>query len=58
MKVAVMQPYFFSYLGCFSLIHSVNHFMFSISNNTKKVLKSEGISSATSVTMEGFKGNN
>ena len=24
----------------------------------KKVLKSEGISSATSVTMEGFKGNN
>ncbi len=28
MKVAVMQPYFFPYLGYFSLIHSVEHFMF------------------------------
>lgn len=28
MKVAVMQPYFFPYSGYFSLIHSVEHFMF------------------------------
>lgn len=28
MQVAVMQPYFFPYLGYFSLIHSVEHFMF------------------------------
>lgn len=28
MKVAVMQPYFFPYIGYFSLIHSVEHFMF------------------------------
>ena len=28
MKVAVMQPYFFPYLGYFSLIDSVEHFMF------------------------------
>jgi hypothetical protein len=28
MKVAVMQPYFFPYLGYFSLIHSIEHFMF------------------------------
>lgn len=28
MKAAVMQPYFFPYLGYFSLIHSVEHFMF------------------------------
>lgn len=28
MKIAVMQPYFFPYLGYFSLIHSVEHFMF------------------------------
>lgn len=28
MKLAVMQPYFFPYLGYFSLIHSVDHFMF------------------------------
>lgn len=27
-KVAVMQPYFFPYLGYFSLIDSVDHFMF------------------------------
>lgn len=26
--VAIMQPYFFPYLGYFSLIHSVEHFMF------------------------------
>jgi len=26
--VAVMQPYFFPYIGYFSLIHSVDHFMF------------------------------
>ena len=28
MKLAVMQPYFFPYLGYFQLIHSVDHFMF------------------------------
>jgi hypothetical protein len=28
MKLAVMQPYFFPYSGYFSLIHSVDHFMF------------------------------
>ena len=28
MKVAVMQPYFFPYLGYFSLIHSSEHFVF------------------------------
>jgi hypothetical protein len=28
MKIAVMQPYFFPYSGYFSLIHSVDHFMF------------------------------
>ncbi|MDC1405960.1 WbqC family protein [Akkermansiaceae bacterium] len=28
MKFALMQPYFFPYLGYFSLIHSVDHFMF------------------------------
>ena len=28
MKVAIMQPYFFPYLGYFSSIHSVDHFMF------------------------------
>ena len=28
MKVAVMQPYFFPYIGYFSLIHSVDHFQF------------------------------
>lgn len=28
MKLAVMQPYFFPYIGYFSLIHSVDHFMF------------------------------
>lgn len=28
MKLAVMQPYFFPYAGYFSLIHSVEHFMF------------------------------
>ncbi|WP_304139705.1 WbqC family protein [Mesonia mobilis] len=28
MKLAVMQPYFFPYLGYFQLIHSVEHFMF------------------------------
>lgn len=27
MKVAVMQPYFFPYLGYFQLIHSVDHFV-------------------------------
>jgi hypothetical protein len=28
MRLAVMQPYFFPYLGYFQLIHSVEHFMF------------------------------
>lgn len=28
MKLAVMQPYFFPYLGYFQLIKSVEHFMF------------------------------
>lgn len=28
MKFALMQPYFFPYIGYFSLIHSVDHFMF------------------------------
>lgn len=28
MKFALMQPYFFPYVGYFSLIHSVEHFMF------------------------------
>lgn len=28
MKLAVMQPYFFPYIGYFSLIHSAEHFMF------------------------------
>ena len=28
MKFALMQPYFFPYVGYFSLIHSVDHFMF------------------------------
>jgi hypothetical protein len=28
MKVAIMQPYFFPYIGYFSLIHSSEHFMF------------------------------
>lgn len=28
MKFALMQPYFFPYIGYFSLIHSVEHFMF------------------------------
>ena len=28
MTIAIMQPYFFPYLGYFSLIHSAEHFMF------------------------------
>lgn len=28
MKFALMQPYFFPYIGYFSMIHSVDHFMF------------------------------
>ena len=28
MKVAIMQPYFFPYLGYFQLIHAADHFVF------------------------------
>lgn len=28
MAVAIMQPYFFPYLGYFQLVHAVDHFVF------------------------------